>query len=293
MGISSYKESHMSSLVRSIKKFSNDDMAVYAAALSYQLLFSIFPFMIFFLALLGLLNITELFDWLLKQAQTMLPGPASDLVTNIVEQIRSGAGGALSFGAVVGLWSASSVVRMTMHALNVVYEVEDPAVWKKFPLSILYTVLLAVLVIAAAALMLMGPRLAAWVAKLVGLGDVFITVWTWARIPVGVVLLVLVAVLVYYLFPNTGQPFRLITPGALIAVIVWVVATLAFSWYVANFASYNAVYGSLAGVIVLLLYFFISAAILLLGAELNSELYHQTFEGEGPEEGAAEDDMEA
>ena len=283
----------MSSLVRSIKKFSNDDMAVYAAALSYQLLFSIFPFMIFLLALLGLLNITELFDWLLKQAQTILPGRASELVTNIVEQLRSGAGGALSFGAVVGLWSASSAVRMTMHALNVVYEVEDRAVWKKFPLSILYTVLLAVLVIAAAALMLIGPRLAAWVAKLVGLGDVFTTVWTWARIPVGVVLLVLVAVLVYYLFPNTGQPFRLITPGALIAVIVWVVATLAFSWYVANFASYNAVYGSLAGVIVLLLYFFISAAIVLLGAELNSELYHQTFEDEGPEEGAEEDDMEA
>jgi membrane protein len=282
----------MSSLVRSIKKFSNDDMAVYAAALSYQLLFSIFPFLIFLLALLGLLNITELFNWLLKQAQTILPRRASELVNNIVEQLRSGAGGALSFGAVVGLWSASSAVRMTMHALNVAYEVEDPAVWKKFPLSILYTVLLAVLVIAAAALMLIGPRLAAWVAKLVGLGDVFTTVWTWARIPVGVMLLVLVAALIYYLFPNTGQPFQLITPGAILAVIVWVVASLGFSWYVANFASYNSVYGSLAGVIVLLLYFFISAAILLLGAELNSELYYQTVEDDGPEEGAAEDDME-
>ena len=273
----------MSSLVRAIKKLFDDDMAVYAAALSYHLLFSIFPFMIFLLALLGLLNITELFDWLLKQAQTMLPGRASELVNNIVEEIRSGAGGALSFGVVVGLWSASSAVRMTMHALNVAYEVEDPAVWKKFPLSILYTVLLAVLVIAAAALMLIGPRLAAWVAKLVGLGDVFTTVWTWARIPVGVVLLVLVAALIYYLFPNTGQPFRLITPGAVLAVIVWVVASLGFSWYVTNFANYNAVYGSLAGVVVLLLYFFISAAILLFGAELNSEIYYQTVE----------DDMEA
>jgi membrane protein len=103
----------------------------------------------------------------------------------------------------------------------------------------------------------------------------------------------MVAALIYYLFPNTGQPFQLITPRAVIAVIVWVVATLTFSWYVANFASYNAVYGSLAGVIVLLLYFFISAAILLLGAELNSEIYHQTLEDEGPEERAAEDDMEA
>ena len=280
-------------LVRSIKKFTDDDMAVFAAALSYQLLFSIFPFMIFLLALLGLLNITELFDWLLNQAQTVLPGRASELVKNIVEQIGSGAGGALSLGAVVGLWSASSAVRMTMHALNLAYKVEDPAVWKKFPLSILYTVLLAILVIAAAALMLIGPQLATWIAKLVGLGDVFTTVWTWARIPVGVVLLVLVAALIYYLFPNTGQPFRLITPGAVLAVIVWVVASLGFSWHVANFANYNAVYGGLAGVVVLLLFFFISAAILLLGAELNSELYHQTFEDEGPEEGAAEDGTEA
>jgi membrane protein len=283
----------MRSLVRSIKKFSDDDMAVYAAALSYQLLFSIFPFMIFLLALLGLLNITEIFDWLLKQAQTILPGRASELVKNIVGQIGSGAGGALSLGAAVGLWSASSAVRMTMHALNVAYEVEDPAVWKKFPLSILYTVLLAVLVIAATALMLIGPQLAVWIAKQVGLGAVFTTVWTWARIPVGVVLLVLAAALIYYLFPNTGQPLRLITPGAVLTVIVWVVASLGFSWYVANFASYNATYGALAGVVVLLLYFFISAAILLLGAELNSELYHQTFEDESPEEGAAEDNSEA
>ena len=283
----------MRSLVRSIKKFNEDDMAVYAAALSYQLLFSIFPFMIFLLALLGLLNITEIFDWLLKQAQTILPGRASELVKNIVGQIGSGAGGALSLGAAVGLWSASSAVRMTMHALNVAYNVEDPAVWKKFPLSILYTVLLAVLVIAATALMLIGPQLAVWIAKQVGLGAVFTTVWTWARIPVGVVLLVLAAALIYYLFPNTGQPFRLITPGAVLAVIVWVVASLGFSWYVANFANYNAVYGSLAGAIVLLLYFFISAAILLLGAELNSELYHQTFEDESPEEEAAEDNSEA
>ena len=180
-----------------------------------------------------------------------------------------------------------------MHALNVAYEVEDPAVWKKFPLSILYTVLLAVLVIAATALMLIGPQLAVWIAKQVGLGYVFTTVWTWARIPVGVVLLVLVAALIYYLFPNTGQPFRLITPGAVLAVIVWVVASLGFSWYVANFANYNAVYGSLAGAIVLLLYFFISGAIVLLGPELNAELYYQTFEDERPEEGVAEDSIEA
>jgi membrane protein len=118
---------------------------------------------------------------------------------------------------------------MAMHALNVAYKVEDRAVWKKLPLSIIYTVLLAVLIIPAAALMLTGPQVAAWIAKQVGLGSVFATVWAWARIPVAVVLLMLVAALVYYLFPNTDQPFRFVTPGAVLAVIVWVLASLGFS----------------------------------------------------------------
>ena len=271
----------MRSLARSIKNFSADDMTVYAAALSYQLFFSLFPFIIFLLALLGLLNIPGFFDWLLKQSQTVLPGQASGLMKNIVGQIRGqAASGALSLGAVLALWSASAAVRMAMHALNVAYKVEDRPAWKKFPLSLIYTALLAVLILAAAVLMLVGPQLATWIAEQVGLGSVFATVWTWARIPLAVVLLVHVAALVYYLFPNTNQPFRIVTPGAVLAVIVWVLASLGFSWYVANFASYNATYGSFAAIIVLLFYFFISAAILLFGAELNSEVYRQAAEGE-------------
>ncbi len=270
----------MRSLGRSIKNFSADDMLVYAAALSYQLFFSLFPFVIFLLALLGVLNLTSFFDWLIKQSQTVLPGQASGLMQSIVSQIRgNAASGALSLGAALALWSASAAVRMAMHALNVAYGVEDRAVWKRFPLSLIYTALLAVLLITAAALMLIGPQLATWIAQQVGMGSVFATVWMWARIPVAVVLLMLVASLVYYLFPNTDQPFRFITPGAVLAVIVWILATLGFSWYVANFASYNATYGALAAVIVLLFYFFISAAILLFGAELNSEVYRQAAEG--------------
>jgi len=271
----------MRSLGRSIKNFSADDMMVYAAALSYQLFFSLFPFVIFLLALLGVLNLTSFFDWLLKQSQTVLPGQASGMMQNIIEQIRGqAAGGALSLGAVLALWSASAAVRMAMHALNVAYKVEDRAAWKKFPLSLIYTALLAVLLIAAAVLMLIGPQLATWVAQQVGMDPVFATVWVWARIPVAIVLLMLVAALVYYLFPNTDQPFRFVTPGAVLAVIVWVLVSLGFSWYVSNFASYNATYGALAAVIVLLFYFFISSAILLFGAELNSEVYHQAAEEE-------------
>jgi membrane protein len=271
----------MRSLGRSIKNFSTDDMMVYATALSYQLFFSLFPFVIFLLALLGVLNLTSFFDWLLKQSQTVLPGQASGMMQNIIGQIRGqAAGGALSLGAVLALWSASAAVRMAMHALNVAYKVEDRAAWKKFPLSLIYTVLLAVLLIAAAVLMLVGPQLATWVAQQVGMGSVFATVWAWARIPVAIILLMLAAALVYYLFPNTDQPFRVVTPGAVLAVIVWVLASLGFSWYVSNFASYNATYGALAAVIVLLFYFFISSAILLFGAELNSEVYREAVEEE-------------
>ena len=282
----------MRSLARAIKNFSNDDMLVYAAALSYQLFFSLFPFVIFLLALLGLLNIPGFFDWLLKQSQTVLPGQASGLMKNIIGQIRGqAASGALSLGAVLALWSASSAVRMAMHAFNVAYKVEDRPAWKKFPASIFYTAALAVLIIVAAALMMIGPQLASWIAKQVGMGSVFATIWTWARIPVAVVVLMLAAALVYGLFPNVDQPFRFITPGSVLAVIVWILASLGFSWYVANFASYNATYGSLAAVIVLLFYFFISAAILLFGAELNAEVYHEATEDggtgrRGPEEEA-------
>ena len=283
----------MRSLARAIKNFSNDDMLVYAAALSYQLFFSLFPFVIFLLALLGLLNIPGFFDWLLKQSQTVLPGQASGLMKNIIGQIRGqAASGALSLGAVLALWSASSAVRMAMHAFNVGYKVEDRPAWKKFPASIFYTAALAVLIIVAAALMMIGPQLASWIAKQVGMGSVFATIWTWARIPVAVVVLLLAAALVYDLFPNVDQPFRFITPGSVLAVIVWILASLGFSWYVANFASYNATYGSLAAVIVLLFYLFISAAILLFGAELNAEVYHEATEDggtgrRGPEEEAA------
>lgn len=271
---------------RSVQEFSADDMLTYAMALSYQLFFSLFPFVIFLLALLGLLNIPGFFDWLLEQAKTVMPSQAAGLVENVIGQVRSqAAGGVLSFGAIVALWSASSAVRVAMHALNVAYDVEDRAMWKKFPLSLLYALLLAVLVIAAVGLMMFGPQLVQPIAQQVGLGSVFVTLWTWLRIPVAILLMAFILAFVYYLFPNTSQPFRIITPGAIVAVIVWVAASLGFSFYVQNFGSYSATYGALAAVIVLLFYFFISASVMLFGAEVNAEAYREVAEdgdnGEG------------
>jgi membrane protein len=268
-------------LIKPFKEFIEDDMPTYAAALSYQVFLSLFPFVLFFVALLGFLQIPDFFDWLMDQARTIVPDQAIGQVEQIVAQIRDQASGELlSFAVVIALWASSAAVRMTMHALNVAYDVEEerPA-WKRYPLSIVYTVFLAVLVIIAVGLMLVGPQVIEWLAGQVGLGTLFITLWAWLRFPVAILLLMVFVALVYYMFPNTDQPFRFITPGAVLAVIVWVAASFGFSYYVSNFANYSATYGSLGAVIVLLLYIFISAAVLLFGAEVNAEIYQQFGDG--------------
>jgi membrane protein len=272
----------MSKLFQTIKRagkeFSDDDMMTYAAAMSYAVFFSLFPFIIFLLALLGFLGLGSVFDFLLQQASTVMPSNAQSMLSNIVNQIRGQAsGGIMSFGVIIALWSASSAVRMTMHALNVAYDVEDRPVWKKFPLSILYALILAVLLIVSAGLLFAGPSLVEPIFQAAGLGSVvslLTTLWAWLRIPVAVLLLMLAVALIYWLFPNVAsEPFRFITPGAVIAVIVWILASLGFSYYVSNFGSYSATYGALASVIVLLFYFYISSLIVLFGAEINSETY--------------------
>lgn len=288
MSASTKGKSGLQVVKRSIKEFSADDMTTYAAAVSYQVFFSLFPFIIFLLALLGLLRIPGFFDLLLTQSQAVLPEQAYGLFEDIVNQVRGqAAGGILSFGVIVALWSASSAVRMMMHAMNVAYDVdaERPA-WKKIPLSILYTLLLAAMLIVAVGLIVLGGQVAQWFSNVVGfgLGGLFVPLWTWLRIPVAVVLLVMILALIYDLFPNFDQPFRLITPGATLAVIVWIAASLGFSFYVKNFSSYSATYGAVAAVIVILLYFFISTAIVLFGAEVNAEVYRELEESDGETE---------
>jgi membrane protein len=268
------------SLIKPIEEFIEDDMTTYAAALAYQTLFSLFPFVLFLVALLGFLQIPAFFDWLLDQARTVLPEQAMGIVEQVIGQIRGqSSGGLLSLGIIIALWAASSAVRMLMNALNAAYDVaEDRPAWKRYLLSIFYTIVLAVVIILAVGLMLVGPQVMEWLADQIGLGPLFVTLWAWLRLPVAILLLMVVVALVYYLFPNVDQPFRFITPGSVLAVVVWIAASFGFSFYVSNFASYSATYGSLGAVIVLLLYFFVSAAVLLFGAEVNAQIYYRFAE---------------
>lgn len=272
-------------LRKAIKEFFDDDMTTYAAALAYQVLFSIFPFIIFLIALLGFLHLSMFFDWLRQQLGTILPQQAMDQLNQVIDQLQQPQGGLLSFGMVVALWSASSAVRATMHALNTAYGVKEgrPA-WKLYSLSIIYTIGIAAMLILAAALLVVGPGAIDWLAQQVGLERYFVILWAWLRLPVALLLLTLAVAVIYYVAPDVEQEFRFITPGAVLSVLVWVAGTIAFDYYVRNFANYNATYGSVGAIIVLLSYFYISAAVLLFGAEINAVIEHTSPEGKEPGE---------
>ncbi|UVE18946.1 YihY/virulence factor BrkB family protein [Pseudomonas sp. LS44] len=266
-----------------LSEFMADEMPTYASALAYQMLFSLFPFLLFLIALIGFLHLPEFFDWLREQVEYVLPPQAVEQVNPIIDQLQKREGGLLSAGIVVALWSASAAVRSMMTAMNAAYDVpEGRPLWKRLPLSVIYTLGIAGMLVMAAGLMVTGPMVMGWLAAYVGLEQVFVTVWTWARWPLIVVLMMMAVALIYYVMPDVKQKFRFITPGSTLAVIVWILASLTFGFYVQNFADYNAMYGSIGAIIVLLLYFYISAAVLLLGAELNAVIEHSLAEGKNP-----------
>jgi membrane protein len=177
---------------------------------------------------------------------------------------------------IIAVWSVSGGVRSLTKALNTIHGVgESRPAWKRVVLQAFFALGLAVTIILATALLLIGPRLVEWIVGLVGLDEVFVSLWSWLRLPVALVLIMLAVSVLYWVVPNVDHPYRLITPGAALAVIVWVIASLGFAYYVSNFANYSVVYGSLGAAIALLLYFYISAAVLLLGAEVNVAIHHR------------------
>ncbi|WP_426206872.1 YihY/virulence factor BrkB family protein [Pseudomonas sp. TWP3-1] len=272
-------------MVRTVTEFIDDEMSTYASALAYQMLFSLFPFILFLIALIGFLHLPDFFSWLRLQSELVLPPQALEQVNPVIDQLQQSKGGLLSVGIVIALYTASAGVRLMMSAMNAAYDVvEGRPVWKRFPLSIIYTVGIAGMLLAAAALMVLGPQVMGWIAGQFGLEEFIVTVWTIARWPVIVILMMVAVALIYYVMPDVKQEFRFITPGSVLAVVVWIIASLGFAFYVKTFANYNAMYGSIGAIIVLLLYFYISAAVLLLGAEMNAVIEHMSSEGKDPGE---------
>jgi membrane protein len=293
---------------RSIRNFVGHSMPTYASALAYQGLFALFPFVIFLGLLLVVLQVDGFFDRLIEQARSQPPQQVPGSLEPVVEQARSSLSeeafapvaerlvrqgqevaesNLLRFGIVFfAIWSASGVAWTLLEALNVVHQVEETRpLWKRFAISIVFAPAIGVMVIVGAGLLLIGPQLAEWLAGRIGLDEEFVTLWWWLRMPVALCLLMLALSVIYRFVPNTKRPFRFVAPGAIVAVIAWILALLGFSFYLSNFADYGVVYGSLGAAVVLLIYLYLTAASLLLGAEVNEAVYRLASETVGPGRG--------
>jgi len=263
-------------LKRTVSQFRANNLTDWAAALTYYGVLSIFPALIVLVSIVGLAGDSAT-QSLLDNINALGPGPAQDIVTGAIKQISASpgaAGVAFALGLVAALWSASGYIGAFSRAANVIYEVpEGRPFWKLRPLQVAMTLALLVLVsVSAIAVVISGP-LAERVGQVFGLGGTAVTVWNIAKWPAIVVIVMGMLALLYYVAPNVRHPgFRWITPGGVLAVVLWIAASAGFAVYVANFSSYNKTYGSLAGVVVFLVWLWISNIAVLLGVEFNAEM---------------------
>ena len=267
-------------LRRTIDEFQDDNLMDWAAALTYYGVLSLFPMLIVLVALLGVVGQAGTIDTLIASFEEAGMGGFADDVEEPLDGVvanKGGAGALLGLGLLVALWSASGYIGAFMRASNQIYEVEEGRpFWKRRPLQVVLTLLMVLLVALVSIALVLTGSLAEAIGDAIGVGDRAVTIWSYAKWPVMLAIVMTVFALLYYVAPNVRQPrFRWLTPGGLVAVFLWVLASAAFAIYVANFGSYNKTYGTLGGVISFLVWLWITNLAVLLGAELDSELERQ------------------
>jgi membrane protein len=272
------KGSLIQTLKRTVTEFKEDDLTDRAAALTYYSVLSIFPALIALVSIVGLVWDPEtVTETLTDIVESMGPSSAADTFAGPIEDVtrsQGTAGVALVLGILGALWTASGYVGAFMRASNEIYEVEEGrGIVKLRPLQVLVTLVLVLLLgVVVAAVALTGP-VAEEIGSRIGVGSTAVTVWNITKWPVLAVLVLFMLALLYYSAPNVKLPgFRWITPGSVLAIVVWLAASAGFAFFVANFGSYNKTYGALAGVIVALVWLWLTNVAILLGAELNAEV---------------------
>jgi membrane protein len=253
-----------------------DELMGRAAQLSYYALLALFPALIFLTALMGLFSVQSFMPELMSYLRNVLPSDALSMVERFLTQVATGSGvNILSLGALGALWASSSGVTAIMDALNVVYDVKEDRrpFWRVRLTAVLLTIGLAGFVILSLALVLYGPTIGRWIADLLGFGAAFTWLWNVLQWPMIAGLMLFVVAAIYYICPDRRYSrWHLVTPGSMFAVTMWLIVSLGFKAYVDNFGDYNKVYGSIAGVIVLMLWFYWTGLVLLLGGEINAEI---------------------
>ncbi|MBA2580328.1 MAG: YihY/virulence factor BrkB family protein [Thermoleophilaceae bacterium] len=272
------KRSWKGVLVRTVKEFQDDNLTDWAAALTYYAILALFPGILVFVALLGVLGqFPDTFNALLEIARQVAPPSAVDSIAGPIESVikqKQAAGALLGVGLLSALWAASGYIGAFMRAANVIYEVkEGRPFWKLRPLQILVTIVMVLLLaVVAIGIVITGP-LAEAVGNVIGLGDLAVTAWSYGKWPVMLIVIMGMFAALYWVAPNVKHPhFRWVSPGGIVAVLLWILASVAFGLYVANFSSYDKTYGSLGGAITFLVWLWVTNIALLLGAEFDAEL---------------------
>jgi len=262
-----------------VKEFQADELADRAAALTYYGVLSLFPALLVLVSLLGIAGKSAT-QQVLDNIEKLAPSSARDIISDAVRQLQA-PGGLGSIVAVVGIvvavWSASGYIAAFIRSANVVYDMpEGRPVWKVLPIRVGVTVVLLVLAVISALIVVFTGSLAHAAGSALGIGDATLMVWSIAKWPGLVILVMAMIAILYWAAPNVkGRGFRWVTPGSVLALLVWMIASAGFAFYVAHFASYNKTYGTLAGVIVFLIWLWISNIAVLLGLEFDAELARQ------------------
>jgi membrane protein len=273
-------------LKRTARETSEDDGLGLAAQLAYYFFLALFPAVLFVLALASFFPLTNFID---DATRALRPIAPPDVMGFFEEQLRrlsnADSGGILTVGILGAVWSSSAAVVAIIGSLNRAYDIEESRPWWKVRLTAIgLTIALAFFLLLSFTLIVAGPAIAERLAASFGLGSVFEWSWKILQWPLAFALVSTALGLVYYFAPDAEQDWVWITPGAVVATALWIIVSLAFKVYVANFADYNAMYGAVGGVIVLLLWFYISGLAILVGAELNAEIEHASPHGKAPAE---------
>jgi membrane protein len=270
------RQSRGGAIKRTFSQFREDDLTDLAAALTYYGVLSIFPALIALVSILGLVGHSAT-QPLIENLDKVAPGPARTIFTSAIQNLQKSQGTAgvvFVVGLLVALWSASSYVSAFMRASNRIYDVQEGRpIWKTAPLRLSVTLVLVLLLAVSAVAVVMTGGLAKQVGDLIGVGSNAVTIWDIVKWPALLIAVSLMFAILYWAAPNVKHPgFRWLSPGGLLAVVLWVIASALFALYVAGFSSYNKTYGALAAVVVFLVWLWISNIAVLLGAEFNAEL---------------------
>ncbi len=273
-------------LKRTVKEINEDDCLGLAAQLAYYFFLALFPAVLFLLALASFFPLTNFIDDAVRALRPIAP---PNVLSFLEEQLRrlsnADSGGILTIGILGAIWSSSAAVVAIIGSLNRAYDIQEGRPWWHVRLTAIgLTIALAFFLLVSFTLIVAGPAIAEQLASSFGLGAAFAWTWTILQWPIAFLLVSTAIGLVYYFAPDAEQEWVWITPGAVVATVLWVLVSLAFKFYVANFANYNAMYGAVGAVIVLMLWFYLSGLAILVGAELNAEIEHASPHGKDPGE---------